>query len=149
MTRLLLLSLAGVLSASCIDGTPPPLPDVAGGDAARGRAPILVYGCGACHVIPGIEEAIGTAGPPLTRWAERKTIAGSLPNDPENLVRWIRDPQSIEPGTAMPTMALTDREARDIAAYLYARGERRALGPPHPFPLDWLRGLGAWSEPKH
>jgi cytochrome c1 len=46
-------------------------------------------------------------------------IAGELPNSPENLVRWIKSPQSVEPGTAMPTLGLTDQQARDAAAYLY------------------------------
>jgi cytochrome c len=46
-------------------------------------------------------------------------IAGELPNSPDNLVRWIKDPKAVEPGTAMPDLGLTDDEARDVAAYLY------------------------------
>lgn len=46
-------------------------------------------------------------------------IAGELPNSPANLVRWIKDPKSVEPGTDMPDLGLTDQQARDVAAYLY------------------------------
>jgi cytochrome c1 len=52
-------------------------------------------------------------------FAERTFIAGEVPNTPENLVHWIKSPQSIEPGTAMPTLGLSDQQARDVAAYLY------------------------------
>lgn len=92
---------------------------VENGDPARGRAAIAAYGCGSCHTIPGIRGAAGMVGPPLEHWAERRIIAGEVPNDPERLITWITVPQSIEPGTAMPNMGVTDGQARDIAAYLY------------------------------
>lgn len=46
-------------------------------------------------------------------------IAGELPNSPDNLVRWIKNPKSVEPNTDMPDLGLTDEEARDVTAYLY------------------------------
>ena len=97
---------------------------VAGGDASRASAAIGQLGCGTCHTIPGIKSANGGAGPPLIRWSERSYIAGRLPNTPANLVRWIRDPQAIEPGTAMPDLGASEGQARDIAAYLYTLGDR-------------------------
>lgn len=90
-----------------------------GGQAARGAALIEAKGCGACHTIPGIRGAEGVVAAPLTTFARRTFIAGELPNTPENLVRWVRDPRSVEPHTAMPAVGLTDQQARDIAAYLY------------------------------
>jgi cytochrome c1 len=45
-------------------------------------------------------------------------IAGELPNTPENLVRWLRNPPGVEPGTAMPNLGLSQTQAQDIAAYL-------------------------------
>ena len=92
---------------------------VEGGDVERGRATIATYGCGSCHIIPGVKDAQGLVGPPLIHWADRRIIAGEVPNDPERLITWITVPQSIEPGTAMPNMGVTDGQARDIAAYLY------------------------------
>jgi cytochrome c1 len=90
-----------------------------GGDAHRGAQVIQQFGCGACHTIPGVTGADGLVAPPLLWWSRRTFIAGELPNTPENLVRWIRSPQSVEPKTAMPTLGLTDQQARDAAAYLY------------------------------
>lgn len=90
-----------------------------GGVAARGEQVILQYNCGSCHTIPGIRGARGEVGPPLTAFGRRTYIAGELPNNPENLVRWIMSPQSVEPKTAMPTLGLTEQQARDVAAYLY------------------------------
>jgi cytochrome c1 len=46
-------------------------------------------------------------------------VAGEVPNTPRFMVRWIENPQAIEPGTAMPNLGVSDAQARDIAAYLY------------------------------
>jgi cytochrome c1 len=89
-----------------------------GGDPRHGRQLIQDYGCGACHVVPGVAGATSTVGPPLTDFGRRQYIAGNLPNTPDNLIRWLQDPQAIEPGTAMPSLELTREEARDMAAYL-------------------------------
>lgn len=92
---------------------------LAGGDPRRGAAAIRAYGCDACHTIPGIVTANALVGPPLDKWGDRQYIAGKLPNEPELLIQWIRFPQAIEPGTAMPNMGVTEQDARDIAAYLF------------------------------
>ena len=93
---------------------------VPGGDAARGKATIEAIGCGACHEIGGIPGARGEVGPPLTGIAQRSIIAGELANTPENMMRWIMNPQGIEPNTAMPNLGVGPRAARDITAYLYS-----------------------------
>ena len=90
-----------------------------GGTPARGARYIVMKNCGSCHVIPGIEGAHGVVGPPLYFFSRRTYIAGEVANSPENLVRWIVNPQSIEPHTAMPNLGVTQEQARDIAAYLY------------------------------
>ncbi len=92
---------------------------VPGGNAADGPKLIVAYGCGSCHTIAGVEGADGKVGPPLAHFADRRYIAGQLPNTPENLVRWIMDPQAAEPGTVMPDLDVGEPQARDIAAYLY------------------------------
>jgi cytochrome c1 len=79
-----------------------------------------MQGCGACHVIPGIRMAQGRVGPELRDLRRQVYIAGSLPNTPENLVAWVRQPQHIDPATAMPNLGLTQQDAADIAAYLDA-----------------------------
>jgi cytochrome c1 len=90
-----------------------------GGTAAAGKHTIERFQCGACHTIPGISGAEGVVAPPLTKFARRTFLAGVVPNEPEALVRWIMDPKSIVNQTAMPTLGVTEPEARDIAAYLY------------------------------
>lgn len=90
-----------------------------GGDPSRAPALIRHYGCGSCHLIPGIRGADSLVGPSLEHFASRMLVAGDRPNNPENLIRWIRHPQHLEPGTAMPEMGVTADHARDIAAYLY------------------------------
>ncbi len=90
-----------------------------GGDPERGSQTIARYGCNACHTIPGIPGTRGLVGPPLTQIARRVYLAGRLPNTPGNMLKWIQHPQQIEPGTVMPEMGVGDRDARDIAAYLY------------------------------
>lgn len=89
------------------------------GDAARGKRLVAALGCGSCHVVPGVPGANGTVGPPLTRWARRNYIAGTLANTPDNLVAFILEPDAIEPGTAMPDVGATEQQALDVAAYLF------------------------------
>jgi cytochrome c2 len=92
---------------------------VPGGSADRGADLINSYGCGACHTIGGIDGANGQVGPALNNLSGRIYIAGRLPNNPRNLIRWIRYPQQIYPGNVMPDLGISDHDARDIAAYLY------------------------------
>lgn len=101
-----------------LSGCAPPAANVVG-NAHTGQHLIYTYGCGSCHVIPGIAEASGTAGPSLDGFASRVYVAGSLTNEPHNLVTWIVDPQKIVPGNAMPALGVTEAQARDMAAYLY------------------------------
>lgn len=88
------------------------------GDPARGQQLISTYGCGSCHVVPGVSGANGLVGPPLTHFGQRSYIAGELPNNASNLQKWIMNPTQVEPGTAMPDLGVTKVDAQDIAAYL-------------------------------
>jgi cytochrome c2 len=90
-----------------------------GGNVERGRQAFSAYGCGACHSIPGVSGAAGLVGPPLSGIGSRAVIAGKLENNPDNLRRWIMDPQAITPGTAMPRLGVRPQTASDISAFLY------------------------------
>jgi cytochrome c2 len=96
---------------------------ITGGDPLRGEAMFIQYGCGSCHGVKHVRKATGTVGPPLDGIAIRTVVAGKLDNTPENLERWIRDPQHVTPGTAMPDLQVGERDARDITAFLYTRAE--------------------------
>jgi cytochrome c1 len=121
-SRLLVAACLCVAAAACRGNNP----EVAlaysvptGGDPDRGKEVIQQFDCGSCHTIPGVRAARGLVGPPLLWFSRRTFIAGELPNTPENLVRWVRSPVSVEPMTAMPTVGLSEQQARDVAAYLY------------------------------
>ena len=90
-----------------------------GGEPARGKEAIGRYSCAICHTIPGVEGARGQVGPSLEGIAVRTYLAGKLPNTPPNLIKWIREPQEVQPGTAMPELGVTEQDGKDIAAYLY------------------------------
>jgi cytochrome c len=112
------LVVLAILLAACQRQRQPAY-SVPGGDPDRGKEQIIAYGCGSCHIVPGIRSANGLVGPPLTHFARRAYIAGEVPNSPDFLVRWITVPQAIEPGTVMPNLGVSEGRARDIAAYLY------------------------------
>jgi len=100
-------------------GTPTQAHVVPNGNPAAGQAAIVSYGCGSCHTIPGVPGANGTAAPSLAGWDNQQTILGQVPNTPDNLTRFIENPQAVVPGATMPNLNVTATDARNIAAYLY------------------------------
>jgi cytochrome c len=99
----------------------PPVWETSREDVNPGRQAIIKYGCGGCHVIPGIRHATGRVGPQLHGFRDQMYIGGVLPNVPENLVAWIQNPPHFNPRTAMPNLHVTEEEARAIAIYIYAQ----------------------------
>jgi cytochrome c2 len=94
---------------------------ITAGDPTRGEAMFIQYGCGSCHAVKGVRTATGSVGPPLDGVALRVIIGGHLANNPRNMQRWIRHPQHVSPGTAMPDLNVGGEDARDITAFLYTR----------------------------
>jgi cytochrome c2 len=94
-----------------------------GGAPRRGEAMFIQYGCGSCHALKNVRTATGMVGPPLDGIALRVIIAGHLSNTPQNMQTWIRDPQHVSPGTAMPDLNVGEQDARDITAFLYTRAK--------------------------
>jgi cytochrome c oxidase subunit II len=83
-----------------------------------GRSAFLAQSCVNCHRVRGT-AAQGVYAPDLTHLMSRQTLAsGMIPNTPENLRRWVADPQPIKPGCLMPSFGLTDRDRDDIVDYL-------------------------------
>jgi cytochrome c2 len=91
-----------------------------GGDPEAGKQAIVMHDCHSCHMIPGIEGEEHDKGPSLKQWASQKTIAKEWPNTPANLENWIRHSEQLRPGTTMKMMTINEKDARDIAAYLYS-----------------------------
>jgi cytochrome c oxidase subunit II len=104
----------------------PPLDEVA--LQQEGQRIFLGAACVACHAVSGT-TAVGVLGPALTQYGERPWVgAGAAENNIDNVAQWIRDPQSLKPGTlmpgsfrgggGMPPTGLSDAEVRAVAAYL-------------------------------
>lgn len=85
----------------------------------RGAELFLAQGCGACHAVRGT-EARGAIGPDLTHLGGRRTVgAGIFDNTKENVARFIRETETIKPGSRMPSYSmLSPQDAEAIAAYL-------------------------------
>lgn len=99
-----------------VEGERKPAAEVA--SAAEGRALFLGQSCVNCHRVRGT-PAEGTYAPDLTHLMSRGTIAaGMVPNTPEELRRWIDDPQKIKPGCLMPAFGLDERDTSRIIDYL-------------------------------
>ena len=107
------------MTSACTHGEADAMALTHGGNAARGKELIRSYGCGSCHTIPRVPGAEASVGPSLQGIATHAYIAGVLPNQPENMIRWIMNPPGVDDKTAMPNLHVTATDARDIAAYLY------------------------------
>lgn len=95
-------------------------PAVSGSDLAEaGREIFEAAGCGACHAIRGT-SADGVVGPDLTHFGSRRSIGASvLPNNADNLTRWIKETHRVKPGVEMPAFeALAGDELRSLVRYL-------------------------------
>ena len=74
--------------------------------------------CAACHNVSGT-PASGQVAPDLTHFASRRSIAaGAMPMGRGNVYGWVADPQSLKPGSRMPTVGLKSDELHALVAYL-------------------------------
>jgi cytochrome c oxidase subunit 2 len=95
-----------------------PAPGPAGAVAQAGRTFFFAQTCANCHAIGGT-NAIANAAPDLTHLAGRTQLAaGMIPNTPQNLARWLRNPQQVKPGCQMPNFNLNDDQVSQLATYL-------------------------------
>jgi cytochrome c oxidase subunit 2 len=88
------------------------------GEAAEGMQIFMDMTCRNCHTIRGT-PADGIVGADLTHVASRRKIAGGvLDFSPEDLTRWLLNPQYIKPGCHMPNLDLAAPRVHKLAAYL-------------------------------
>jgi len=86
-------------------------------DTQAGAMAFAQGACIGCHTIQGVSQ--GKVGPNLTHFASRTTFAGSsLPNQPEDVAKWIKNPQSVKPEAKMPKLPLDDNTIADLVKYL-------------------------------
>jgi cytochrome c oxidase subunit 2 len=86
--------------------------------AMHGQQVFFTSACNMCHAIAGT-DANGTVGPDLSHVASRLTLAaGTLPNDPGHMRRWLENPQRVKPGNRMPVVSLAAGDYDALVAYL-------------------------------
>jgi cytochrome c1 len=117
------LLLACAALTAC-DGPPDRTPTLGEADVARGRQLVTDKGCVACHAFPDVKWPRGRLGPSLEDFGRQSLIAGRLPNQPGTLMQFVRNAPALLPGTAMPAIPMSDKEARDVTAYLIQLGSR-------------------------
>ena len=116
---LLGICLLSAASSACAGGDRKLAEDITGGRVARGQSAFRRLGCGSCHEIDGDFTTQGHVGPALDEFALQSYLPGGLANTPDTLVRWIRFPRQVVKTTAMPELGVSEKDARDLAAYLY------------------------------
>jgi cytochrome c oxidase subunit 2 len=93
-------------------------PEAANQTATGAQATFLGQSCIKCHRVRGT-LAGGTFGPDLTHLMSRQTLAaGMVANNPENLRKWLVNPQQVKPGCLMPAFGLSPEEFDRIVEYL-------------------------------
>lgn len=86
-------------------------------NVAKGFALFQRESCRSCHAINGT-QASAAVGPDLTHLASREKLAGGVvDNTPENLRRWLANPQQVKPGVLMPNFKFTPDELTELVAY--------------------------------
>lgn len=94
---------------------PPPIgAGPAGGGLAAGALLFQQKGCSACHVVNG--QGVAGVGPDLSRIGAQPY--DGLPNTPEFLAQWLRDPAAKKPGTTMPRLPLAANQVDELVEYL-------------------------------
>ena len=97
----------------------------------QGEQLFKTKGCAACHAVRGYAGG-AVDKPDLTNFGLRTSLAaGVLDNTPENLARWLRDPQEVKPGNYMPTLWSEEDPNREpeieaLVAYLLSLGTEQA-----------------------
>jgi cytochrome c oxidase subunit 2 len=99
-------------AAQRLEGAKPATPE-----QSRGLA-LIEYRCGLCHRVRGTLAGAINA-PDLTHLMSRRMLAaGTIANNPANLIGWIENPQLIKPGSLMPNQDLSAQQLSDAVAFL-------------------------------
>ncbi len=96
-----------------IDRDSIPLSGYSAGEIELGRQ--LFYGkysCQGCHILDSKNDK-GYVGPTLTQVGSRLTAAW--------MYQWLKNPQSLRPGTIEPNRAMSDEDAQAITAFLMSQ----------------------------
>ncbi|MGN7469577.1 cytochrome c oxidase subunit II [Brevibacillus sp. SAFN-007a] len=101
--------------ANAMKGVQSKEPAVALSPGAKQGQEIFNKSCLGCHAIAGKG---GKLGPNLTNFADRERVAGILAHTPENVAKWLKDPQKEKPGNNMPNLNLDDAQVKALVEYM-------------------------------
>ena len=95
--------------------------------AQTGEELYQTRGCASCH------EMQVAGCPDLTLLKEDGKVAGVLDLTPENLSKWLENPQEVKPGTAMPPSGLNEEQRMELAKWLIEeKASAEAAAAPKP-----------------
>ena len=128
-------------------------PSIAGADLGKGRQLLETKGCGSCHAMTGV-VALPSSNPPAMdgkAFERAHKLAPDLSNArarmlPSRLIAWLKDPTAVKPDSAMPKIALTDAEVKDIAGYLLTAELNAPARKPKPARLALLTRKVTFKE---
>ncbi len=91
----------------------------AGMSALRGRALMGTLNCAACHESAAAGDGVGAALSP-----RRAPLLGEIGRraSAEWLMKWVKDPQGMRPGSAMPRVVRDDGDAEAVVHFLMSLG---------------------------
>ena len=99
-----------VYQSPAIDRDSMPLSGYSAGQVEEGKQLFYSkYGCQACHIVDPKADK-GYIGPTLTAVGSRLNAAW--------IYAWLKDPQTLRPGSMEPRRQMSDGDARAITAYL-------------------------------
>ena len=105
----------GEIDTNGFPATPPLADRLASSTRDLSRPLVYEQTCTACHALGGQG---GHIGPELDGIGDRF--------DAEYLDRWLRDPEAVRPGTAMPQLGLSDSQIEELVTYLATQRVERA-----------------------
>ncbi|QFT88732.1 Cytochrome c oxidase subunit 2 precursor [Bacillus sp. THAF10] len=70
-------------------------------DLAQAGEEIFNESCITCHAVGADSQGDSGVGPNLTNFGDRQMIAGVLEHNPEELERWLKEPDEVKPGNLM------------------------------------------------
>lgn len=131
----------------------PNAPEIAGADLGKGRRLLETKGCGSCHVMSSVEPLPSSTPPVMEARAFERAfklapdlLVTRTRMSPAKVVAWLKDPASVKPDSAMPKIALTDAEIKDITGYLFTAEPRSSARKPRAVRLPILTRKVSFKE---
>ena len=97
----------------------------AGGSPSEGKRLFEAVGCQACHVTAGFTTVRDVRGTSYDIAPELSRVGSKVNAD--WLFDWLKNPRHYNADSRMPSLRLSDQEARNVVAYVMTMKDERAL----------------------